>query len=103
MKLLTKAILRKLAPLGTTQDAEDPFVPVKFFTPDGGWTWYVTEGEEDGGDFRFFGFVVGLEKEWGYFLLSELLSVRGGLGLPIERDLYFAPRLFSQVRVVERI
>ncbi len=53
MKLLTKAILRKLAPLGTTQDAEDPFVPVKFFTPDGGWTWYVTEAGLENDDFIF--------------------------------------------------
>ena len=51
----------------------------------------------------FFGFVVGLEKEWGYFRLSELLSARGGLGLPIERDLYFTPRVFSQVREAEPI
>lgn len=51
--------------------------PLKFFTPDSGWTWYVTEGEEEDGDFRFFGFVVGFEKEWGYFVLSELEGARG--------------------------
>jgi len=38
----------------------------------------------------FFGFVVGLESEFGYFLLSELGSVRSPLfGLPVERDLSF--------------
>ena len=45
----------------------------------------------------FFGYVIGQEKEWGYFLLSELESARGPLRLPIERDLYFHPQPFSQV------
>ena len=44
----------------------------KFFLPGTGWTWYVTEGSQQEGDFLFFGFVVGLESEFGYFLLSEL-------------------------------
>lgn len=38
-----------------------------------------------------FGLVVGLEKEFGYFLLSELESVKGPLGLKIERDRYWKP------------
>ena len=37
------------------------------------------------------------EEEWGYFVLSELESARGPLGLPIERDLHFKPSPFSQV------
>ncbi len=28
-------------------------------------------------DFRFFGYVCGIEEEWGYFVLSGLESVRG--------------------------
>ena len=73
---------------------------VKFFTPDAGWTWYASEGsvvDEDGYfdtdkpkvDYAFFGLVPGFEVELGYFSLSELEGVRGPLGLPIERDLYF--------------
>jgi len=45
----------------------------------------------------FFGYVIGHEEEWGYFLLSELESVRGPGGLTIERDLYFKPGPFSQI------
>ena len=41
------------------------------------------------GDWMFFGLVDGHEKELGYFTLSELKQVRGGLRLPIERDMYF--------------
>lgn len=85
MKLLTKEILAKLPKLHETDGKEKKFV-VKFFTPDANWTWYAVEGEEEGDDFIFFGLVDGLEKEWGYFSLNELSTVRGRLGLPIERD-----------------
>jgi hypothetical protein len=32
--------------------------------------------------------VVGFEREFGYFSLSELQTARGVMGHPIERDLY---------------
>ena len=64
-------------------------VHAKFFMPGTGWIWYVTEGSPQEEDFLFFGFVVGLESEFGYFLLSELESVRNKLDLGVERDLAF--------------
>ena len=50
------------------------------------------------GDDIFFGLVIGLEIEFGYFSLSELQSVRGPLGLPIERDLHFEPKSLRELR-----
>ncbi len=50
---------------------------------------FVTEGEPDEDDFRFFGYVCGQAEEWGYFVLSELESSRGPGGLTVERDLPF--------------
>jgi hypothetical protein len=41
----------------------------------------------------FFGLVVGLETELGYFTLNELESVRGPMGLKIERDRHFSGTL----------
>ena len=73
----------------------DAIVQVKFFTPDASWTWYATEF--DGGDI-FFGLVIGFEIELGYFSLSELEEVRGPLGLPIERDLYFLPMTLREIK-----
>jgi hypothetical protein len=81
----------------------DALAQVKYFTPDGGFTWYASEGspvDEDGYydtdkgkvDFVFFGLVAGLEVELGYFSLSQLESVRGGLGLPVERDRFYEPK-----------
>ena len=91
MKLLTKEILAKLPPLYSQEKAEDPVAWVKFFAPWTNWTWFATEGEPKGDDFLFFGYVIGHEREWGYFSLSELESVRGPAGLKIERDMYFKP------------
>jgi hypothetical protein len=45
----------------------------------------------------FFGYVVGLEPELGYFSLSQLAEARGALGLPVERDRSFTPCRLSEV------
>lgn len=94
MKILTKEILEKLPPLYSQEEVKDPMVICKFFYPDFDWTWYAIEF--DGKDL-FYGLVNGFDQELGYFRLSELLSNRGKLGLPIERDLYFRPQKLSAV------
>lgn len=67
---------------------------VKFFTPDSNWTWYATEFD---GEDVFFGLVEGFCKELGYFSLHELESIKGPLGLKIERDLYFKPTTLEEL------
>ena len=109
MGLLTKTIRKALPKLHakTGMDPEDVKVVVKFFTPDSNWTWYAIEF--DGHD-TFFGLVSGSDRigrvdtnqiglrawptpivrggevELGSFSLKELESVRGPLGLAIQRD-----------------
>ena len=34
--------------------------------------------------------------EWGYVTLSQLQEVRGALGLPVERDMYWKPKPMSE-------
>ncbi len=97
VKLMTQEMRRTIPALYTTEDDPDPTVHAKFFTPDSNWTWYVLEFD---GEDIFFGLVVGFETELGYFSLSELESVRGPWGLPIERDLYFEPQPLSVVRAL---
>jgi hypothetical protein len=97
MKLLDDQLRARLPPLYSQEGEAAPVAICKFFLPGTGWTWYVTEGSEQEGDFLFFGFVVGLESEFGYFLLSELESVRTPLGLQVERDLYFAEGKLTDV------
>jgi hypothetical protein len=48
-------------------------------------------------DFHFFGLVDGHEKELGYVALSELESVRGPMGLPVERDLHWQPKTLEEI------
>ncbi len=95
MKLLTKALRKKLPPLYSTEDDDDPVVQAKFFTPDSKGTCYCIEFD---GEDLCFGFVVGHYPEMGYFSLSELESVRGPLGLSIERDSGFEPTRLSVVK-----
>jgi hypothetical protein len=102
MKLLTPELRASLPPLYAQEKIPDPVVFARFFTADSNWTWYVTEGEADEDDFRFFGYVCGMDEEWGYFVLSELESARGPMGLEIVRDLHFEPAPFTQVLAAER-
>ena len=98
MQLLTAELRAQIPPLYSQEDVKlgEKIVHAKFFFPAGNWTWFVTEGEDDDGDFRMFGYVIGLENEWGYFSLNELhsLSVHG---LTVERDQYFQPGKFKDI------
>ncbi|MEQ9616823.1 MAG: DUF2958 domain-containing protein [Phycisphaerales bacterium] len=94
MKLLTQADRRNLPPLYSTENDRDPIAQVKFFDPCGSWSWYATEFD---GEDLFFGLVDGCDKELGYFRLSELASVRGPLGIGIERDRGFTPVPLSKL------
>lgn len=95
MKLLTQEIRKKLPALYSQEDkGGKAVVHVKFFTPDSNWTFYASEFD---GEDTFFGLVDGFEKELGYFSLKELDSVRGAMGLPIERDLYWEPKTLEEI------
>jgi hypothetical protein len=90
-----KRTKKKIPPLYAQQNIKDPIVYAKYFMPDSHWTWYVLEF--DGKD-TFFGYVDGDYQELGYFSLSELESIRGPLGLKVERDLYWKPKPLSEVK-----
>ena len=91
MQLLTKEIKNKIPPLYSTEEVplEDKEFICKFFNPIGRGTWLVCEGEQVGDDYKFFGEVDLLEREWGYFYLSELESIKLPWGMKIERDILF--------------
>lgn len=95
MKLMTKEIEEKLPKLYETESipTEDKIAVAKFFAPTSNWTWFAVEGtRQPDGDWLFFGYVIGHEKEWGYFTLRELESVKLPFGLGIERDIFFDPQ-----------
>lgn len=69
---------------------------VKLFTPDSNWTWYITEYDKD--EDVCFGLVSGFEVELGYFSMAEIRTLKGPLGLPVERDLYWEPKTIGEIR-----
>ncbi|MDP1953263.1 MAG: DUF2958 domain-containing protein [Polaromonas sp.] len=72
------------------QENFDPAPVVKLFTPDAGATWLLTEIDPDDHDHAFGLCDLGLDfPELGWVSLAEIATVRGGLGLPVERDLHF--------------
>lgn len=97
MELLTDELKAQLLANGRQQapvrgtDGEIDFHPVvKLFTPDAGATWLLTEIDPEEPDLAFGLCDLGLGfPELGSVSLSELASVRGRLGLPVERDLHF--------------
>ena len=57
-------------------DFDEKTVYAKYFIPDAGWTWFVTEGQEQNGTYVFFGYVISeVGEEWGLFYLRELEEV----------------------------
>jgi len=97
MKLLPEKIAKRLPPLYSQEEQGDNAIAaVKFFTPWTGWTWYASEYDPE--QRLCFGVVVGHEREFGYFALADLETIRGPGGLRIERDLYWKPRPLKECR-----
>lgn len=79
-------------------DGGDGIARVKLFDPTGAGTWYISEYYPE--TRRAFGRVNGLMGclggEIGYIDMAELVAYRGRFGLPIERDLHWAPRPLNE-------
>jgi hypothetical protein len=81
---------RRQAPVRGTKDEIDFQPVVKLFTPGGGCTWLLTEIDPDDTDVAFGLYYLGKGyPKLGSVRLSEIAAVRGTLGLPAERDLWF--------------
>jgi len=94
MKLLTAVEIDRLTKNGeASRDSVEGIdhAPVaKLFTPDAGCTWLLSEIDPDNADIAFGLCDLGFDcPELGSVSLSEIASVRGKLGLPVERDLSF--------------
>ena len=68
----------------------DPVPLVKLFMPDANATWLLTELDPDNPTLAFGLCDLGLgSPELGYVSLDEIASVRGPMGLPVERDQHY--------------
>jgi hypothetical protein len=91
MKLMTEEISKQAQEqYGLGADMQNQLIVAKFFDPCGAWSWYVMNQDPNDPDYLW-GIVDGFEVEAGSFSLSELETVKGPLGIGIERDLYFTP------------
>lgn len=95
MELIPEEIKNQIPKLYETEEQNNPIVFVKLFLD--AWTWYITELSIDS-DIAF-GYVVSpFESELGYFSLKELETIKGALGLAVERDLSFKATALSIIR-----
>jgi len=89
MKLLTEEIRNRLL---ANANLDNPKPVVKLFTPDAAATWLLARIDPEEPDMAFGLCDLGVGfPELGYVYLPELAELRGRLGLPVERDLYFTP------------
>lgn len=98
-KLIPEQLISEIPPLYATEELKDDekLCLFKLFTPDSNWSWYIIEISKEDNNVCY-GFVQGLESELGYFSLEELESLKGPLGMEVERDLSFIPTLLSQIK-----
>lgn len=96
---MTKAIERKIPPIGSQAANDDPIVHLKLFDPCGRWTYYATEYDPE--ERKLYGYCISALgpdcDEWGYTSLEEIEGVRNAYGLGIERDLWFRPCPVSEL------
>lgn len=108
MELLPEHLRASLPPLKSQEHLEpgDRIVYANYFIPGITYAWFVTEGEEQDGNFVFFGYIINQDgEEWNHFPLRELEEVNEKVeelkdvmdmtGLSVERVPNFKPTSFK--------
>ena len=75
MELLPKKIEEKLPLLYATEEieTEEKILQIRYHSIYTDWEWYVVEYNKD--TKIAFGYVIGQEKEWGYFSIEEFQEI----------------------------
>ncbi|MBW8015107.1 MAG: DUF2958 domain-containing protein [Planctomycetes bacterium] len=111
MMLLTKALEKKLPSFSELlkelekldSNSDEITAYIKFFTPFPrcmwgticDWRWYAVAWDAE--TKAFYGWVDGIESEWGWFSLEEIKSIRVTGELGVERDLSFTPKKMKDI------
>jgi len=101
MALLDSSLKRELPQLYSNRDPRRAWVCARYYAPDKGIVWLVSEGSPDAEDFEFYGCVVSDLPRWGYFSLGELKAARKE-GIRILRDKAFKKCRISKCLRAER-
>lgn len=97
MQLMTKALEKRFAEVGSQENDSNPIVIAKYFNPAGIGTWYATEYNADTNTIYGYAVLYGDHNdEWGYTSLDELAEYKGQWGMGIERDLYCGEQRISE-------
>ncbi len=94
--LLPDDLCNRLPPLHAQDDELEPMVYARYSLAGTPLVWYVIEGQPEGQDFLFFGFVLG-RNTFRNFHLSELEAARNDDGQQVERDAAFIPGRLTDV------
>jgi hypothetical protein len=94
--LLPEDLRSRFPPLHSQDDELLPIVYARYFQLGSLTEWYVIEGQVEGKDFLFFGYVLGPNR-FQRFRLSELEAARNAEGQPVQRDEAFVPGPFTDV------
>ena len=76
---------------------------VRWAIPDGSLAWYITEGSArrtpDGNavDYLLYGLVVGQDRQFDYFWLSDVMMHHSPGGIRVERDPRWRPRRLDEI------
>jgi len=97
MELLPDELRSRLPPLHAQEAEGEPMVYTHYFLPETASSWYVCEGQPEGEDYLFFGFVACPDADFRCFLLSELQALRGPVGQTVKRDLTFTEGRLTDV------
>lgn len=81
---------RKVRATAGTAHEFKPLPVVKWFTPDGAATWLISEIDPDDPDVAWGVADLGFgDVEYGTISIPEIRTLRGKMGLPVERDRWF--------------
>lgn len=94
--LLPDDLRSRLPPLRAQDDELEPMVYARYSLTGTPLVWYVIEGQPEGQDFLFFGFVLG-RNMFLNFHLSELEAAHNDYGQQVERDPTFIPGRLTDV------
>lgn len=95
--LIPESILENIPDLYETERSINPICHVKLFTPTSIFSWFIIEISKEDYD-TCYGFVKGFESELGYFSLKEIKSLKGNLGVGVERDTSFTQTSLGIIR-----
>jgi hypothetical protein len=96
MELLPEDVKIRLPPIHSQDEEMLPMVYARFSLSGTPLVWYAIEGQPEGDDYLFFGYVLG-PNVFRSFRLSELKTMRTDAGQRVERDVRFIPGRFTDV------